>query len=68
MNLPRRAGYEVRRVQPYQASKRYTCPGCGNAIDVGVGHVVAWPQGDPQARRHWHHHCWRLDAHRVGDG
>ncbi|MBW3579843.1 MAG: hypothetical protein KY447_10930 [Actinobacteria bacterium] len=51
---------EVRRVQPFQARKRYTCPGCNNAIVPGAGHVVAVPQRAPDLRRHWHHPCWAM--------
>ena len=49
---------EVRAVQPFQATKRYTCPGCGHAIEVGAGHLVAVPTAAPELRRHWHHPCW----------
>ncbi len=52
---------EVRRVQPYEAAKRYLCPGCEHDIDPGVGHVVVIPLAEPDLRRHWHHPCW---AHR----
>ena len=52
-------GFEVRRVQPYQATKRYICGGCGNAIEAGTGHVVAVPLGAVDLRRHWHWGCWQ---------
>jgi hypothetical protein len=52
-------GVEVRRVQPYQATKRYVCPGCNQDIAPGVGHVVAVPLEAPDLRRHWHHACWQ---------
>lgn len=52
---------EVRRVQPYQATKVYLCPGCLQDIPRGTGHVVAVPLTSPEDRRHWHHGCW---AHR----
>jgi hypothetical protein len=52
---------EVRRVQPYEATRRYTCPGCNQDIPPGTGHVVAVPPAAPDLRRHWHHGCW---AHR----
>ncbi|MBM3799020.1 MAG: hypothetical protein FGM45_11325 [Actinobacteria bacterium] len=55
---------EVRRVQPYQATKRYVCPGCHRDIPVGLGHVVAVPRDAPDLRRHWHHACWRSRAKR----
>ena len=49
---------EVRRVQPYQATKAYLCPGCGRDIAPGTGHVVAVPVEAPDLRRHWHSGCW----------
>lgn len=49
---------EVRFVQPYQATKRYICPGCNQDIPPGVGHVVAVPRDAPDLRRHWHRGCW----------
>ena len=59
-----RSGYQVRRFDPGRAVKPYTCP-CGNAVRVGEGHVVAWPDGEPGERRHWHRHCWRLEVRRT---
>jgi hypothetical protein len=64
-------GYEVRRVDGERAVKEYICPECGNTVEEGEGHVVVWPVGDPDLRRHWHRHCWRLEARRTngaGDG
>jgi hypothetical protein len=29
-----------------------------------VPHVVAWPEGDPDARRHWHTPCWAARSRR----
>jgi len=49
---------EVRRIQPYQASKPYICPGCQQDIPKGMGHVVTVPTSAPDDRRHWHHGCW----------
>lgn len=60
-------GYEVQRVDPVRALKDYICPECGNVVPAGEGHVVVWPHGDPDLRRHWHRHCWRLEVRR-GDG
>ena len=39
-------------MQPYQAAKRYRCPGCHGDIEPGTGHR----RGRPRAadRRHWH--------------
>jgi hypothetical protein len=50
---------EVRRVQPYEATKRYVCPGCHHSIVPGTGHLVVVPREAPDLRRHWHHACWR---------
>lgn len=55
---------EIRRIQPFQARKRYVCPGCNQAIEVGTGHVVVVPKEAPDLRRHWHHACWDNRARR----
>lgn len=55
---------EVRHVQPYQATKRYVCPGCDNAIAIGAGHEVVVPRDEPELRRHWHTACWRIEQRR----
>jgi hypothetical protein len=55
---------EVRRVQPYEATKRYLCPGCHQDIPVGLGHLVVVPREAPDLRRHWHHACWERRADR----
>ena len=52
------AEVELRRVQPYEASKAYVCPGCNRDIPAGTGHLVAVPVDAPDLRRHWHHGCW----------
>ena len=49
---------EVRRVQPYEATKAYVCPGCHRPISPGTGHYVAVPADAPDLRRHWHKACW----------
>ena len=49
---------EVRFVQPYQATKRYVCPGCNRDIPPGTGHMVVVPRDYPDDRRHWHRGCW----------
>ena len=56
--------YVVRRVQPYQATKPYRCPGCDQEIATGVGHVVAWREGELDDRRHWHVACWQARGRR----
>ncbi|MBW3573783.1 MAG: hypothetical protein KY450_02815 [Actinobacteria bacterium] len=55
---------EVRPVQPFQALKRYTCPGCHTDIAPGAGHLVAVPRDAPDLRRHWHRPCWSMRARR----
>jgi hypothetical protein len=50
--------FEVRHVQPYQATKRYRCPGCDHEIEPGTGHEVVVPVDAPDLRRHWHTPCW----------
>lgn len=65
---PKRDGrWNVQSVSPTSASKYYTCPGCGQAIAPGLGHIVAWradglmgETDDLAARRHWHSHCWKI--------
>lgn len=57
-------GYEVKRVDAGSAGKDYLCPECGNLVPAGEGHVVVWPEGDSDLRRHWHRHCWRLEVRR----
>jgi hypothetical protein len=51
--------HEVRRIQPFEAVKRYLCPGCNQAIEPGTGHLVVVPHDAPDLRRHWHHACWQ---------
>jgi hypothetical protein len=58
---------EVRRLQPYQATKTYICPGCNQDIPRGTGHVVVIPHAAPDLRRHWHHACW-ANRHRRRPG
>lgn len=50
---------EVRHVQPYQAVKKYRCPGCDHEIRTGEGHEVVVPRLAPEDRRHWHTPCWK---------
>lgn len=61
-------GYEVRQVDGMHATREHTCPDCGNAVAEGEAHVVVWPQGDSDLRRHWHWHCWRLEVRRSNRG
>jgi hypothetical protein len=50
---------DVQRVQPYQATKTYWCPGCNQDIPKGTGHLVVVPVEAPDLRRHWHKGCWK---------
>lgn len=64
---PREDEVEVQPVQPYQARKTYTCPGCNQDIGVGVGHLAIVPREAPDLRRHWHRACWEhRDRRRPG--
>ena len=56
--------YEVRFMQPYQATKRYRCPSCNHDIEAGTGHYVVIPSRVPDLRRHWHRGCWERREHR----
>lgn len=58
---------EVRFVQPYEAAKRYVCPGCNRDIPAGTGHMVAVPRSAPDDRRHWHRGCWNSRLRRPPD-
>jgi hypothetical protein len=55
---------EVRAIQPFQARKRYLCPGCNQQIQPGVGHLVVVPEGAADLRRHWHRPCWAARSRR----
>ncbi|WP_046014273.1 hypothetical protein [Microbacterium sp. SA39] len=59
--------WTVQPVSAIQAQKAYRCPGCGQDIQAGTPHLVAWradgvlgDAADLAARRHWHTHCWRI--------
>lgn len=63
----RGVSYTVQPISAVRAVKDYVCPGCPNAVEAGVAHVVVWRAegilGDEHAlaaRRHWHNHCWRM--------
>lgn len=58
------SGYDVSEVPSHRAEKEYLCPDCGNMTEEGEPHVVVYPEGDPDLRRHWHRHCWRLEVRR----
>ena len=56
----------VNVVQPYQAGKAYTCPGCHGEIPQGIGHLVVVPPHEPDLRRHWHRGCGFKEMRRSG--
>lgn len=56
----------VNVIQPYQARKTYTCPGCQGDIGPGLGHLVVVPEHEPELRRHWHRGCWFKEMRRTG--
>lgn len=60
-------GWVVRRVAGIAGDRSYRCPGCDHMHDAGQPHVVAWPQGSPQDRRHWHTPCWSARHRRAPD-
>lgn len=56
----------IRPIQPYQARKRYVCPGCSAGIESGIGHLVVIPEHAPDLRRHWHRGCWFKEMRMAG--
>jgi hypothetical protein len=50
-----RDGYEVRTTT---GERRYRCPYCQGPVEPGLSHVVAFPAGQPEDRRHYHSGCW----------
>jgi hypothetical protein len=59
--------YVIRGVTALGAAKAYRCPGCDQAINAGVPHLVVWPAFDAAAsdRRHWHSTCWAARDRRA---
>lgn len=55
----------IRRLQPFEATKLYLCPGCNHDIAPGQGHVVVVPSGAADMRRHWHTSCWERRGTRA---
>lgn len=55
----------VRPVTGAATRKTYRCPGCEQEIRVATPHLVAWPVGTLEDRRHWHPPCWRARDRRV---
>ena len=56
-------GYAVRQVAG-TPGRTYRCPGCDQELPSGRPHVVAWPEGRPDDRRHWHTPCWAARGRR----
>ena len=57
-------GYVVRSVAGTVSARPYRCPGCDQEQRASSPHVVAWPEGRPDDRRHWHTACWSARARR----
>ena len=66
--VPPEGDFEVRHVQPYEATKAYRCPGCDHEILPGTGHKVVVPLAAPELRRHWHTGCWNRARRPHGRG
>jgi hypothetical protein len=56
--------WSVRAVPGAATTKTYRCPGCDQEIRPGLPHVVAWPMGAEDDRRHWHTPCWSARLNR----
>jgi hypothetical protein len=59
--------WNVQPLSAGNATKVYTCPGCGLEIPPGQAHQVTWradglmgEADDLEGRRHWHTHCWKI--------
>ena len=50
--------FVVRMLTGSSSTKPYRCPGCDQMIPTATPHIVAWPVGDEENRRHWHKTCW----------
>lgn len=57
---------EVRLIQPYEARKRYRCPGCNQDIEAGTAHLVVVPLEAVDLRRHWHRPCFTAGRRPTG--
>lgn len=56
------AGWQARRYVAREAGADYVCPSCGRGVPKASDHVVAWPDDEPDRRRHWHKGCWASAA------
>ena len=57
-------GHVVRSVSGTASARPYRCPGCDQELAAGTPHVVVWPEGHPDDRRHWHTACWTARGRR----
>jgi hypothetical protein len=48
-------GFQVRQTR---GEKQYRCPYCEQWVQPGTVHIVAFPDGRPEDRRHYHTPCW----------
>ena len=46
------------------SARPYRCPGCDQELRASSPHVVVWPEGRPDDRRHWHTACWAARTRR----
>jgi hypothetical protein len=56
-------GFVVRSL-PGSPGRTYRCPGCDQELPSAAPHVVAWPEGREDDRRHWHTACWSARGRR----
>ena len=61
------SGFVVRAVPGGAGTgeRAYLCPGCDQELPARQPHVVAWPEGAPEDRRHWHTPCWAARSRRL---
>ncbi len=58
-------GYVVRAVAGTASARPYRCPGCDQELTAASPHLVVWPDGRPDDRRHWHTACWSARGRRT---
>ncbi len=51
--------FAVRPVPGSHSTKTYRGPGCDPESRPATPHVVVWPVGREDERRHWHRACWQ---------
>jgi hypothetical protein len=57
-------GHVIRSITGARSGTPYRCPGCDQELSRAVPHLVAWPEGRPDDRRHWHTACWEARGRR----